>query len=561
MKHSLFIILIVLMPMLSFSQNWELGFQGGLSQYFGDLSNNKISLISKSPDHFGGIQLRRYFGNNTAVRLNLMMSDMSGDDRNFEETASRGLSFSGHSTELSGQLEYFILGKESVFSPYVFMGLGYVNTHHNVSFAQNFDQSIATSLFEDRAEGRSTNSVVIPLGIGINFHPIEDYLGSIGVEYSFRPTSSDYIDGISNAGDPDDNDWLSTLGLVIGLPIGKGAPDTDNDGIKDKNDSCPNTPGLKLYNGCPDSDGDGIIDSDDNCPNAAGIAEYTGCPDSDKDGIIDINDDCPQVAGLSSTNGCPDTDKDGIRNSEDKCPNIAGKRNLRGCPDSDDDGVADGDDDCPTEKGLKTNKGCPNPDSDNDGIADKDDDCPDVAGSANTGGCPDGDEDGVIDSKDDCPTIAGIIAGCPDSDKDGVADKDDSCPNKGGNIDSKGCPKVDAKTVEVFSRAMSDIRFETSSDVIRPSSISILNEVVDIMRANPSYKVRIAGHTDSVGADGPNQSLSQKRATSVLNYLVGKGIFATRLSAIGYGEAYPIANNNTKEGRRLNRRVELTVKN
>jgi len=564
MKQRILQLLFVICPIFCFGQNWEAGFQGGLSQYFGDLGNSGISLLSDNTGNVGGIHVRRYFGNKLSVRANLMHSEYSGDDRNFEETSSRGFGFNGHATEVSAQLEYFILGREAGFSPYVFAGLGNVSTHTNPILGRSIDPSLRNLVNADRAVDRNANSLIIPLGIGLNFHPIPDYLGSLGLEYSLRPTSTDNIDGISTAVDPDDNDWLSTIAVVVGLPIGKGAPDTDNDGIKDKDDACPNTPGLKIFNGCPDSDGDGITDKDDDCPNAAGIVEYNGCPDSDKDGIIDSKDDCPQVAGVAKTNGCPDSDGDGIRNSKDDCPNVAGKRNLKGCPDADGDGVADKNDDCPNEKGLKSNKGCPNPDSDNDGVIDAEDECPELAGTARTKGCPDGDNDGVMDSADACPKIAGTVSGCPDGDKDGIADKDDSCPSQGGDVDARGCPKpipVDAKTVEVFSRAMSDIRFETSSDNIKQSSISILNEVVDIMRANPTYNVRIAGHTDSVGAEGPNQTLSQQRATAVMNYLVGKGISGTRLSAIGFGESSPIADNSTAEGRRLNRRVELTVKN
>ena len=74
-----------------------------------------------------------------------------------------------------------------------------------------------------------------------------------------------------------------------------------------------------------------------------------------------------------------------------------------------------------------------------------------------------------------------------------------------------------------------------------------------------SLKVELGGHTDSQGADAANQALSQKRAESVRQYLLGKGIAADRVTAVGFGEAQPIADNNPPEGRKENRRVEFKI--
>ena len=72
-------------------------------------------------------------------------------------------------------------------------------------------------------------------------------------------------------------------------------------------------------------------------------------------------------------------------------------------------------------------------------------------------------------------------------------------------------------------------------------------------------EIEISGHTDNVGAEDYNQKLSQERAQSVADYLIGKGIESTRLKAIGYGEGRPIAFNGDEEGRQTNRRVEFKV--
>ncbi|MAP80591.1 MAG: cell envelope biogenesis protein OmpA [Aequorivita sp.] len=140
-----------------------------------------------------------------------------------------------------------------------------------------------------------------------------------------------------------------------------GGKDTDGDGIYDKDDECPETPGLAEFNGCPDTDGDGIEDRNDACPNTPGLAEFNGCPDTDGDGIPDPQDECPTVAGLAELNGCPDADGDGIADKDDACPNEAGPKENNGCPyeDRDGDGVLDKDDQCPDVAGTVANKGCP----------------------------------------------------------------------------------------------------------------------------------------------------------------------------------------------------------
>jgi len=550
----------IITGLFSYAQTWEVGAQGGFTQYFGDVTNEELAFIGNDQDAFGGLFLRKYFGDPISVRLNALIAEYSGNDISNETVANRGFAFTTDAFEFSAQVEYHILGRQKAFSPYIFGGLGILRTNANANFQGGLNPDNRLAVNMDQALSDANSAITFPIGVGLNFHPIPDNLMSFGLEYSLRPTTYDLLDGISNAGDPDANDFGGTLGVVVGFPIGK-VPDADGDGISDKKDACPSVPGIKLFDGCPDSDSDGIVDSADNCPNQAGTSANGGCPDSDGDGVLDKDDNCPNIAGLTNLGGCPDSDGDGIRDSNDDCPNTKGARNMSGCPDSDGDGVRDRDDDCPNEKGLRNNKGCPNPDSDGDGVADVNDNCPEVVGSASLGGCPDSDGDNVADKDDACPTVAGTLRGCPDTDKDGIADKDDKCPNKGGNIDERGCPKVDTKVLEVFSRAMNDVRFETSSNRLKQSSISVLNEVVDIMKANPSYNVRISGHTDSVGNADSNQSLSERRAAAVVDYLVNKGVNRSRLSSVGFGETSPMADNNTAEGRRLNRRVELRVVN
>lgn len=146
--------------------------------------------------------------------------------------------------------------------------------------------------------------------------------------------------------------------------------------------------GISIKFGGKDTDGDGIYDKDDECPDVPGLAEFNGCPDTDGDGIPDHLDDCPDVAGLAEFNGCPDTDGDGIPDHLDECPTVFGLKALNGCPDADGDGVPDHLDKCPNEAGPAANNGCPWPDRDGDGVPDKDDNCPDVKGTVANNGCP-----------------------------------------------------------------------------------------------------------------------------------------------------------------------------
>ena len=154
---------------------------------------------------------------------------------------------------------------------------------------------------------------------------------------------------------------MTTQMFMLGLNFKLGGKDTDKDGVKDKDDACPEVAGLPEFNGCPDTDADGIQDSEDKCPNEAGLAEFNGCPDSDGDGFPDNEDMCPDVAGLEQFNGCPDTDGDGVMDSQDECPNEAGPIENKGCPvkDSDGDGVPDDEDRCPNVAGSAENYGCP----------------------------------------------------------------------------------------------------------------------------------------------------------------------------------------------------------
>ena len=106
---------------------------------------------------------------------------------------------------------------------------------------------------------------------------------------------------------------------------------------------------------------------------------------------------------------------------------------------------------------------------------------------------------------------------------------------------------------------VSDVLFDFDKWVIKTPFFPVLDQWVEYFKSNPLVTAHIFGHTDSTGPAAYNQTLSEKRAQSVVNYLVAKGISPDRLTAKGFGKSQPIAPNSTREGRQKNRRVELNL--
>jgi outer membrane protein OmpA-like peptidoglycan-associated protein len=215
-------------------------------------------------------------------------------------------------------------------------------------------------------------------------------------------------------------------------------------------------------------------------------------------------------------------------------------------PDMDHDGILDSVDKCPTEPedkdGFEDADGCPDLDNDKDGVPDKTDKCPTE---------PE-DKDGFEDA-DGCPD--------PDNDKDGVLDAADKCPNDPGPPDNDGCPKkyehivVTQEKIELKQK----IFFDTNKATIQARSFPLLDEIAAVLKSRATMTVRIEGHTDSRGKHDHNMQLSQSRAESVRQHLVGLGVDMSRMEAKGYGPDQPIETNKTAAGREKNRRVEFFI--
>jgi outer membrane protein OmpA-like peptidoglycan-associated protein len=284
-----------------------------------------------------------------------------------------------------------------------------------------------------------------------------------------------------------------TIGIYLGKTKENVIHDQDKDGVPDEADNCPTEPGTALTNGCPDADGDGIPDKTDKCPEVAGSVKNQGCPvaDSDGDGVEDDKDKCPSVPGLPIYDGCPFPDRDG-------------------------DGVSDFDDRCPDSTGPAINKGCPVGDRDKDGINDLEDKCPDVAGIAKYKGCP-----------------------IPDSDSDGVNDELDKCPKTKGAKENAGCPVITKDIIDKLTGLEQRIQFTGKQSDIPDATYKVLDEVINLLKQNPTLTLSIESYTSTQGDSSANLKLTIERANNIMAYIGLQGIDWSRLKAIGRGSGQP----------------------
>lgn len=138
-----------------------------------------------------------------------------------------------------------------------------------------------------------------------------------------------------------------------------------------------------------------------------------------------------------------------------------------------------------------------------------------------------------------------------DDDKDGVLNSKDKCPKTpaGHKVDNDGCSVL----VNLH------VNFDTASYKVGDAYMSKIKEFAGFLKDMPNYDAKIVGHTDSVGSDKSNQTLSENRANAVKNLIIKEGVEASRVSSKGMGEKAPIATNDTKEGKAQNRRIEAEL--
>ena len=352
-------------------------------------------------------------------------------------------------------------------------------------------------------------------------------------------------------------------GIVFNLGY-KVPSDIDGDKVSDIKDGCMYDPGLLGLLGCPDTDGDGIPDTQDYCIYTPGPKKHNGCPDTDGDGVLDLNDQCPLVAGLPIHYGCPDRDKDGVIDIVDRCPDIAGIEFNNGCP--------------------FENPGCCT-DNDGDGTTNLLDKCPEISGSIYNEGCPiDSTNLEKIDfyknKKDIDPNhtevkIEQIKEEQADSEiqegtlitTSNIAIETTTLINKNSTDKSENKEK-DKKTNRASNPGPSrgfiealNVYFDSDDATLNNSYNDQIIELVnryDFSNDSP-YQIIIIGHTDNDGEENYNLILSKKRAETVRRKVEAFGAKNEQIELYYYGEWKPLKDNDNKEQKGFNRRVEIQV--
>ena len=162
------------------------------------------------------------------------------------------------------------------------------------------------------------------------------------------------------------------------------------------------------------------------------------------------------------------------------------------------------------------------------------------------------------------------VHGDGDEDGDGVPDSRDKCPGtpKGVQVDADGCPPPapapvveEAAVVKEEVIVIRDVHFQFDSAKLTPADKDVLNTIATrLKQESSSAQLTVTGHTDSVGSDAYNQKLSDRRAHSVVEYLISQGVpRSSFVTVTGAGESQPVADNKTADGRALNRRTEIKI--
>ena len=260
--------------------------------------------VARNLNKFFVIDWQTSVGNVDNKRIRPNLSGVEGQimDKEFFLMTGLGLQF-----KFNG-----LWNENSWFDPYLRVGANYLrHDYSNSERAYNKEGGFM------KADHFAANG-----GLGINFWITKNFGIGVQQDYVVTPFEKTTISDF----------WQSSATLNFRF----GNTDRDKDGIKDKDDACPDVFGLAQFNGCPDTDGDGVQDSEDNCPEVAGPIENQGCPwpDTDGDGVLDKDDECPEVAGPAENKGCPwkDTDNDGVLDKDDACPEVPGLPEYNGCP-------------------------------------------------------------------------------------------------------------------------------------------------------------------------------------------------------------------------------------
>jgi outer membrane protein OmpA-like peptidoglycan-associated protein len=481
-----------------YAQFNDYGLKGGI-QGFGLLQNGDFGNDNIKPSYLGRGFLRIGLIELLDLEIGAGYGLLAGEDsqNNYWETSIIP-------ADLRLLLSPFDL--ESI-NPYGYFGAGMLKW--NIK-----DKPIASNSNTPEEDGFD---LFLPVGVGFEIKLANSLLLDISGGYNFSFTDNlDYF--ISQE---DDGFWNAGIGLVF---TGEsGSSDSDMDGLTLDQEKAIGTDPEN-----PDSDGDGLIDGLE-------FNQYKTNPlgqDSDMDGLKD-ND---EVRNYTTNPNNKDTDSDGLSDGDEVLEYETDP--LRS--DSDNDGISDYD------EITKTKSNPIKSDSDDDGLKDGDELNKYKTSIINK----DSDNDGLTDGDEIFKYNTNPSK--EDTDEGTVSDKVEI--DRGTNPLN---PEDDVILDMSVPIVLDGVTFATGSADLTPESEFILKRALVTINVYPDMSVEIRGYTDNVGRASSNLALSERRANSVRNWLINKGVDPNRIVAKGYGEQNPIADNNSAEGRRLNRRIEF----
>jgi outer membrane protein OmpA-like peptidoglycan-associated protein len=392
--------------------------------------------------------------------------------------------------------------------PYLFLGAG--GLYYEVDY---FPGSVSPKEVKDAGFAGFA-----PAGIGVQVQLTENV--HLDINGGFALTTSDNLN-YYREGRPPDGYYFTGIGLLFG----GGPTDEDNDGLMSDREKQLGTDPRN-----PDTDGDGLTDGEE-------VLKYSTNPlnrDTDGDGLTDGE----EVKKYKTNPLKADTDGDGLTDYEEVMTYKTDP--LRA--DTDGDGLSDGDE----VKKYKTNPLLV--DTDKDALDDGEEVMKYMTDPLNA----DTDGDGLTDSEE----IFTYKTDPLNKDTDGGGVSDGAEVRRGTDPLNKedDIPKVIKVGQPIV---LIGITFETNSAAITTGSETALNQSLKTLNDHPEIIVEISGHTDDVGSDAYNKTLSQKRADSVRQWLINNGIDGSRLRAVGYGEERPIVPNDSPDNRQKNRRIEF----